>query len=142
MCEEDLGVEDSKRVHITYIDQCIMNPINFPIFEREITDISSNADIQQCLLRNSTFSGHAVKLDLTGARVSIYNTLVSIVNTIQCTILPLVSGYNAKTNKYKRWHSQPDDHYSPQRMLVMKLIQTEKPLLRKICEFQREIVNE
>lgn len=58
LCEEDLGIEDSKRVPITHIDQCIMNPISFPIFEREITDIESNVDIQQCLLRNSTISGH------------------------------------------------------------------------------------
>ena len=36
LCEDNLGEESSKRVPITYIDQQIINPINFPIFEKEI----------------------------------------------------------------------------------------------------------
>ena len=103
LCKDDLGQEYSKRVAITYIDQAIMNPVNFPVLEQEITDIDSNRNIQKCLLRKCMVDRHAVKLDLTGARVKVYNTLVDIVNTIECTILPLLSGYSATTKKFKRW---------------------------------------
>ena len=141
LCIDDLGQEYSKRVAITYIDQAIMNPVNFPVLEQEITDIDSNRNIQKCLLRKCMVDGHAVKLDLTGARVKVYNTLVDIVNTIECTILPLLSGYSATTKKFKRWESQPDQHFTPLRMELMKIIQMEKPLLRNLNEFQSKIVD-
>lgn len=77
-----------------------------------------------------------------GKYIYIYNNLVGIVNTIECTTLPLLSGYNATTTKFKRWHAQPEDHYTNLRRLVMKLVQIEKSLLRNIDEFQSNIENE
>ena len=141
LCEDDLEEENSKRVPITYIDQAIINPVNFPVFEQEIHDIDCNKNIQQCLLRKCVVDSHAVKLDLTGERVSIYNTLIDIVNTIEFTVLPLLSGYNATKKVYKRWRSQPEMHYSTLRMKVMKIMQSEKPLLREIDKFQSKIVD-
>ena len=102
LCEEDIGQENSKRIPITYIDQMIMNPLNSLVFENEIVDMGSNLNIQQYLLRNLSFNGRAVQLDQAGARVNIYNTLIGIVNTIECIILSLLSGYNTTSKKCKR----------------------------------------
>lgn len=88
------------------------------------------------MLRKYIVDRHAVKLDLTGARVKIYKILIGIINTIECTILPLLSGYNATSKKLKRWESQPEQHFTMLQMQVMKIIQREKALLRNIDKFQ------
>ena len=77
-----------------------------------------------------------MKLNAAGNRVNIYNNLISVVNTIECTLLPMLSGYNATNKSFKRWNCQPEDHFTNLRMKVMKLIQKEKPLLRNIDKFQ------
>ena len=33
-CDKDIGNENEKRVQISYIDQLIVNPINFSVFEK------------------------------------------------------------------------------------------------------------
>ena len=83
-----------------------------------------------------------MKLDATGNRVNIYNNLISIVNTIEYTLLPMLSGYNVTNKSFKRWNFQPEDHFTNLRMEVMKLIPKEKSLLRNINKFQHKIVNE
>ena len=83
-----------------------------------------------------------MKLDATGNRVKIYNNLISVVNTIECTLLPMLSGYNATNKSFKRWNSQPEYYFTNLRMKVMKLIQKEKSLLRNINKFQQKIVDE
>ena len=77
----------------------IINPVNFPVFDKEIVDMESNHNVRQCLLRNSKFNGHVVKWDLTGTRINIYNDLIGIGNTIKRTLLLLLSGYNATSKK-------------------------------------------
>ena len=98
--------------------------------------------MKQCLLRSTPFDNHTVKLDITGSRVSIYNSLVGIVNTIEYTILPLLYGYSTMIKKIKLWKNQPDDHFIMFRMEVMKVVQIDKPMLRHMNEFQDKIVNE
>ena len=136
ICEE----ENSKRVTINYIDQMITNPLNFPIFEQELSLMDNTSKINDCLLRRNTFQGLAVQLDLTGKRVSIYNSLVCVSSTIKCVILPLLSGYVSTTDKYKRWKHQPDEYYSSLRMIVMKLIHGSQLHLREITKFQEKVV--
>ena len=82
LCEDSLGEENSKRVPVTYIDQKIMNTINFPVFEKEINDIGDMDQVKRCLLRSVDYIDDSVKLDLTGGRVTIYNELVAISNNI------------------------------------------------------------
>ena len=89
-----------------------MNPLNFPVFEEELAEMNDASKINDCLLRRNSFQGNAVQLDLTGKRVCIYNSLVSVSSTIKCVILPLLSGYVSTTEKYKRWKLQPTNHYS------------------------------
>ena len=113
LCEDSLGEENSKRVPVTYIDQKIMNPINFPVFEKEINDLGDMDQVKRCLLWSVAYicDGDSMKLDLTGGRVAIYNELVDISNTIQCVILPLLTGYNKKKNLFRKWKHQPPELY-------------------------------
>ena len=46
LCNVDLGEENSKRVSKKYIDQKIMNPVNFPIFENELGDMDDINKVQ------------------------------------------------------------------------------------------------
>ena len=140
LCDHICEEENSKRVSINYIDQRIMNPLNFPIFEQELSLMNDTSKLNDCLLRRNTFEGSAVQLDLTGKRVCIYNSLVSVSSTIKCVILPLLSGYVSTTDKYKRWKHQPDEYYSPLRMIVMKLIHSSQLHLRDITKFQEKVV--
>ena len=34
----NLGEEDNKHCVLTYVDQDIVNPVHFPVFEQEVTD--------------------------------------------------------------------------------------------------------
>ena len=45
-----LGEENSKRVHITYIDQKIMNLVDFPVFGNEMDDMDDINKVQRSLL--------------------------------------------------------------------------------------------
>ena len=45
-----LGEENSKRVHITYIDQNIMNLFDFPVFDNKLDDMDDINKVQQSLL--------------------------------------------------------------------------------------------
>ena len=35
-CKTDLGEEETKHGILTYVDQVIVNPVNFPVFEKEV----------------------------------------------------------------------------------------------------------
>ena len=50
-CTTDIGVENEKRAPLSYVDQLIVNPINFPVFEREVTDITKVDLVIKSLLR-------------------------------------------------------------------------------------------
>ena len=99
----DLGEEDDKHCILTYVDQAIVNPVNFPAFELEFTDTNSMTQIHSALTRTKGLCESPTKMDITGNRVSVYLSLIDIVSTITNTIRPLLTGYNATTNKYKNW---------------------------------------
>ena len=142
LCEDDLGDENGKRVPITYIDQKIMNPINFPAFENELHDVEDTKKVQMCLLRLLQNTCVSTKLDLTGRRVAIYNILIELANTIQCVILPLLTGYNTKTKAFKKWRRHPSEHYRTKRHEVVLCCHGETDILRNITKFQQKIVHQ
>ena len=43
--------------------------------------------------------------------MTIHNSLIEIANTVQCVILPLLTGYNTRTKVFKKWKRHPDDQY-------------------------------
>ena len=43
LCENICEDENSKRVSINYINQMIMNPLNFPVFEKELVDVNDGS---------------------------------------------------------------------------------------------------
>ena len=112
-----------------------MNPLNFPVFEEELVDIADVTKTKDYLLQHTSSHETAVQLDLIGKRVSIYNSLIDVPNTIKHTILPLLSGHIAKSNKYKRWNIQLDEHYSLFQKEVMRLFHSQKPTLCEITKF-------
>ena len=71
-CETDIGEENNKNCVLTYIDQAIPNPINFPNFELEITNIASSEEVHTCMIRFSGTSNFtsATKIDITCTRVN------------------------------------------------------------------------
>ena len=68
-----------------------MNPVNFPVFEREIGNMEDTEKVKQCLLCSIEFKGEIVKLGLARSRVSVHNNLISIENIIQCVVLILLT---------------------------------------------------
>ena len=57
LCHDIIGEENDKRVLVTYVDQKIINPINFPIFEKENINMMNMDGVNKCLLRSSPFDG-------------------------------------------------------------------------------------
>ena len=37
-CKTDIGKEDTKHSVLTYVDQVIVNQVNFPVFKKEVVD--------------------------------------------------------------------------------------------------------
>ena len=85
----------------TYVDQVIVNPVQFPVFEQEVTDQKSISQIHTSLTRKSLVCESPTRIDITGNRVGVYLALIDIASTITHTIKPLLTGYNATTKKYK-----------------------------------------
>ena len=106
-CTDKIGEENEKRAPISYIDQLIVNPVSFPIFEKKVSDMTKVDLVLQCLLRQNKFVGLAVKIDMTGKRVQLYNNLISVENSVSQTIAPLLTGYNKTKDTYKVWKMQP-----------------------------------
>ena len=97
---------------------------------------------QECLLRSINYNGEAVKLDLTGGRVEIYNNMVELSNTIKSVVLPYLTGYNLRTKKYKQWRHQPIEHDRTQRNEIVIQCHSETTILRDITMFQQKIVHQ
>ena len=55
-----------------YLNQSIVNPINFNIFEKDVEDMMEVGQVKNSLLRVNKYDGQAVKIDMTGRRVDIY----------------------------------------------------------------------
>ena len=47
MCNVDIGNENKNRIPLSYIDQLIMNLINFSIFEKEVPDTSKVTNVKK-----------------------------------------------------------------------------------------------
>ena len=122
LCLDTIGEENDKRAPVTYVDQKIINPINFPIFEKEMMNMVNMDGVNKCLLRSGPFDGIADTLDLTGNRVHIYTELIDLSNTIQFTVLKMLTGYVASKDEYKRWKHQPDQHYNDKRKVFMNAL--------------------
>ena len=142
LCQDIIGEENDKRVTVTYVDQKIMNPINFPIFEKENVNLMNMDGVNNCLLRSGPFDGSVERLDLTGNRVNIYTELIDLTNTIQFTVLKMLTGYVASKDRYKRWRHQPDHHFNDKRKALMSVLHKETPNLRQCTAFQQNIVNQ
>ena len=78
----------------------------------------------------------AVKLDMTGDRVHMYQNLISIANTVSETISPLLTGYNKTKDKYKVWKLQPSIYRNETRNLVSKRLHIETSDFHLITRFQ------
>ena len=117
LCEDVIGEENNKRVPVTYVDQKIINPINFPMFEMENVSMIDMDGVCKCLLRSDPFKGTVERLDLTGNRVNIYTELIDLTNTIQYTVLKLLTGYVALNDKYKRWKINQKNISTPKERL-------------------------
>ena len=98
--------------------------------------------VKQCLLRSVDYQGESVKLDLTGGRVLLFNELIEVANTIQCVVLPLLTGYNKKSKVFKKWKHQPTDFSREQRNALVLKCHSETATLRDATKFQSKIVQE
>ena len=114
-CKTDIGEEYTKHSVLTYVEQVIVNPINFPVFEKEISDEHSIQALHKCLVRGNACLPSTTKIDLTGNRVRIYILLVDIASTIRFTIAPLPTGCNITRKKYKTLKNQPPQYFSEKR---------------------------
>ena len=72
VCKRDLGEEDNKHSVLNYVDQVIVDPVDFPIFEIEVNDMTHLKQIHACLIRSTSNCVSSTKIDITGLRVSIY----------------------------------------------------------------------
>ena len=101
--ENSIGIseENDKRSIMTYIDQSVVNPIGFSVFERDVLDMMNVGSIHDCLLRRNMYTGTAVKVDMTGLRVAKYNAMMCIASVLCKIIQPLLTGYIKTTQKYR-----------------------------------------
>ena len=143
-CEIDIGEENGKHCVLTYVDQSIPNPINFPNFELEVSDNRTSVEIHNCMLRSSSTSTYqsSIKIDITGTRVSNYIRVHSIASTIIETLVPLLTGYNITTKVYKSWKNQPVAHITPNRKFIAKTLHSQNDTLQLYKSFQDLIVQE
>ena len=141
-CTDDIGNENKKRAPLTYVNQSIVNPINFSIFEEEVKDMMVVGQVRDSLLRVNRYDGQAVKIDMTGKRVDIYTELVAIANTITYTIRPLVTGYNKTKDSYKTWKNRPMYFQSQCRNNISKILHAEHSDFSSFNLFQQHVVEE
>ena len=79
-----------------------MNPVDFPVFGNEMDNMDDINKVQRSLLWSIDTTSEYTKLYLTGGRVTIHNSLIEIANTVQCVILPLLTGYNKRTKVFRK----------------------------------------
>ena len=139
-CTEDIGEEDSKHSILTYVDQVLVNPINFPVFEKEVVDELCIESLHRCLIRGNTVYASPTKIHITGNRVRLYLILADIVSTIRYTLTPLLAGYNITTKKYKTWKRQPVLYCSDKRRSLAKHLHSDVINLRRYKAFQQSVV--
>ena len=125
---------------LTYVNQSIANSINFSIFEKDIEDMMIVGQVRNSLLRVNRYEGQAVKIDMTGRRVSIY--MEGIANTITHTIHPLLLGYNKTKDSYKTWKFQPNNFQCACRNNISKILYGEDDYFSAIKLFQQHEVEE
>lgn len=58
----DIGDENEKRALISYVNQLIVNPVNFHVFEMEVTDITNVDLVLNSLLRQKNMPVRLLKL--------------------------------------------------------------------------------
>ena len=141
-CKEDIGEEDTKHSVLTYVDQVIVNPINFPVFEKELVDELSIEALHRCLIRGNAVYQSPTKIDITGNRVRLYLILADIASTIRYTITPLLTGYNITKKKYKTWKNQPVLYCSDKRRLIANHLHSDVINLRSYKDFQQLVVEQ
>ena len=141
-CMEDIGEEDTKHCVLSYVEQAIVNPINFPIFEKELMDIHCLDALHRCLTRSHTVYQSTTKIDITGNRVSLYLILTDIASTIRHTITPLLTGYNKTKNTYKTWKNQSALYCSDRRRSIAKHLHSEVTNASSYKAFQQTVVEE
>ena len=137
-----IGDENEKRVTITYIDQAVINPIGFSIFEREVPDMVNIDSIRNALLRQELNTSTAVSIDMTGVRVGKYNELVRIASVLNKTIKPLLTGYIKTSKKYKVWNLQPTEYTNATRNMLSKILHSESEDFNHYSKFQNRVVQE
>ena len=141
-CTTDIGDEREKRVMISYVDQAVVNPIGFSIFEKDVTDMGNLLSVKDSLLRRNKYNGTAAKIDITGLRISTYIKLIRIANTISKTLSPLLTGYIKSKDKYKVWNCQPNEFQTEERNMISKILHSESDDLKCYAHFQSSVVNE
>ena len=137
-----IGDENEKRFTITYIDQAVVNPIGFSIFEREVTNMVNFGSIRDSLLRQNLYTSTAVNEDMIGVRVDKYNKLVRIVSVLTKTIKPLLTGYIKTSKKYKVWILQPSEYRTETRNILAKILHSETDDFTGYSKFQNRVVQE
>ena len=127
---------------MTYVNQMIVNPINFSVFEKDVEYMMIVGQVRNSLLRVNRYEGHAVKIDMTVKRVRTYTELVGIANTITHTIGPLLTGYNKTKDSYKIWKYQPTNFQCECRHSISKILHGEAKDFSAIKLFQQHVVEE
>ena len=107
-------------------------------FEKENITMDGMDGVHRCLLRSNPFQGSAEKLDLTRKRVEIYTDLIQLANTVQFTVLKMLTGYVASQDKFKCWKHQPDARFSEKRKVLMKVLHKKKNILQNILHSNRK----
>ena len=142
LCETDVGEENTKHCVLTYVNQAIPNPINFPNFDLEITYEASLDEIHRCMIREISTCTSTIKVDITGVRVKNYIMLHNIASTIKDTLCPLLTGYNKTTDKYKSWRNQPSQYITMERKSIAKQLHTDTINMSLYGKFQEKVVKQ
>ena len=108
---------------LTYVNQKIVNPIGFPVFEKAVPDVNGIDQITSTFLSTHFECTSPVIIDITGVRVERYIKLMDISSIVQHKIIPLLTGYMRTKYIYKSWAHQPDVYFSQKRKVPMKNMQ-------------------
>ena len=105
-CNTDVGEEKYKHCILNYVDQEISKPIDFLNFELKIINLDSSDDLHRYMIRDTSHCAPPTKVDITSGRVNNHIKVHSIAITIKEMTIPLLTGYNKTTKKYKTWRNQ------------------------------------
>ena len=136
ICDNSIVDGHEKWAPISYVDQLIVNPINFVIFDKKVMDMTSITDICHILLRDNKFVGVAVKIDMMGTRLLWYTALVNITNTMTSTVVPYMIGYNKSKYIIKSWRLQSAKFKTDHRNNLLKWLYSEHTDYYSIARFQ------